>query len=1047
MKLSSNIKKNSENIYLEESLLDQEKKERKKIKLPKINKSYSNLYKGNLNKTVINNNDEEKTNVQNIKGMKFEKIDYAKKIKEANEIKELKQIYDKWLLNRSLKNDDDESANEQIKNILIENKKSGNTSHNNNNNNNNLIISKTKYNGANKKKVTKNNKKDHINVNIFNDYEKDKKEKKVHIISNNNSKLKRDNEKLNNALKEKEDLIEDLRKYKLNLESKIKELENNNYQLRERIDDFENNIKEKDEEILEIKKENEFLDKNGNNYKNKLDEILNEKNNLEIKTNNDKIKIDELNKQIKELKKNYNSVNKEKNKLNNKYISLNEDHNNLKEENKNVRSQNYNLNQENIDLNEKIKELEKEIKKRKNINQNNQNLKKVNKSEIELPNKNIITEENHHESSSENINNSDDRRHYNVIVKKDYGLFQNKNIEKNNNENDAYNSENSRNKFIETNNNNVILYEENDESNITSNNSKYLLFSKNNNKENKVSSTKNRWTNKDIKTNSEIVESNYNENINSSQRENQMIDYISSYKSKYKSGNLYNDYNYNNSYNNNNNNYVVNENTENGYNDLSKINNINLSLSNEYKDKRKDLDNSGNNKLKDNQKSDIDINENQSINSSNKYINLNNNNGNIENKNNNLNIFQTHHDLFENNKNINNEEMLQKLKSKKTIDFNYLARRGNLFSGKNNNNSNLDEKLEYISDLDNYLQEEIIINKDNNLLTPEEAVHYVDDIIIRFLGYFGSELCLRGIKTYIEKTPTHEHIRNIIFRIISSGIVTQKNYKLIIDNEDIKSLFEEKNEYWLNYLENIKAKISKRFEVNEKDIYYFGHKLNKFEVNLVIYNQRINGLESFLKKFGLKVSTFILLNYCILSPCIFESDYCKDEKSWRKKSSFRGGKVYEPPQGWYGIGLNIRNRYRRYNDAWFGNKNKEGEWAVAYHGIQKGKGNVFDKILKIMNGDLSEEIGKNYKNEKNKEKNNDKYPNCSEGVLLFPSIEDTEKYSDKTSLGFFNLKIQFAFMSRINTSKIRSPDSLPVKWILNPNNDEIRPYRLLIKIN
>ena len=1083
MKLFSNSKRSSENIYLEDSILDQEKKERKKIKLPKINKSYSNLYTGNLNKTVNNINDEEKTNAQNNnKGIKFEKIDYAKKIKEANEMKELKKIYDKWLENRKLRKDDEESVDEQIKKILNENNKSRNTS-TSNYNNNNLFKSKTNINGAYTKKTNNNKKKIYITEDINNDDENNEKGKKVkktytinnyNNINNNNSKLKMDNEKLNNALKEKENLIKNLKKYKLNLESKIKELENNNYYLQGRIDDFENDIKEKDEEISEIKKEKEFLDKNGNDYKNKLDEILNEKNNLEIKTNEDKIKIDELNRQIKELKKNYNIVNKEKNKLNNKYISLNEDNNNLKEENNNFKSKNYNLNQENIDLNEKIKKLEEEIKKKENINMNqyntNFNSKKENKSVIQS--ENIITEEIEHESSNEN-NQNEDRRNYNVIVKKDYGLFKNKNTDKNNNkisssetnqkatsninnqiisnhENDINNSnlitENSKHKFIETNNNNVILYEKNDESNIISNNIKDLLFSKNNEEENNISSTRNRRIRKDININSnyksEIVESNYNNN--NAQRENQMIDNNSSYNNKYKnkiinSNSFDNQKNY---YNYNNNNDIGSKDLENSYNDLYKVNNINIALENQTKDKSKDLYNSGNNKLKENQESNIDIDEdnaNQDKNNNIKYLNLNCNDKQKK--------FKINYDLFENNKNINNGEMLQKLKSKKVVDFNYLARNGNLFSGKNNNSNNLNEKFEYISDLSNYLQEEININKDNNLLTPEEAVHYVDDIIIRFLGYFGSELCLRGIKTYIEKVPTREYLRNIIFRIISSGILTQKNYKLIVDVEDLKSLFEENDEYWVNYLENIKTKISKRFDVNEKDIYYFGHKLNNYEANLVIYNQRINGLESFLKNLGFKVSTYVLLNYCVLSPCIFDNNYCKDEKDWKKKSSIRGGKVYEPPKGWYGIGLKIKNRYRSNNDAWIGNTNKEGEWAVAYHGIQKGKGNVFDKILKMMNGDLSEEISKTYRNEKNKEKNNDKYPNCGEGVLLFPNIEDTEKYAEKTSLGFFNLKIQFAFMTRVNTSKIRSPDSLPAKWILNPNSDEIRSYRLLIKIN
>ena len=38
-------------------------------------------------------------------------------------------------------------------------------------------------------------------------------------------------------------------------------------------------------------------------------------------------------------------------------------------------------------------------------------------------------------------------------------------------------------------------------------------------------------------------------------------------------------------------------------------------------------------------------------------------------------------------------------------------------------------------------------------------------------------------------------------------------------------------------------------------------------------------------------------------------------------------------------------------------------------------------------------------------------------------------------------------MTRVNPEKIRSPGGTPVDWILNGNDDEIRPYRLLIKIS
>ena len=159
----------------------------------------------------------------------------------------------------------------------------------------------------------------------------------------------------------------------------------------------------------------------------------------------------------------------------------------------------------------------------------------------------------------------------------------------------------------------------------------------------------------------------------------------------------------------------------------------------------------------------------------------------------------------------------------------------------------------------------------------------------------------------------------------------------------------------------------------------------------------------------------------------------------------RGGKNYNPPYGWYGISLKL-NKFKNSNNIWLGKDNKEGEWAVAYHGIKKENGNIFDKIVNIINGNLKEEIEKTYKYDKNIEKNQKNYPNCGEGIILYTNIKDVEDHSDKASLGFFNCKFQFAFMMRVNTNKIRKPDIFPEKWILNGNYEEIRPYRLLIKI-
>ena len=117
---------------------------------------------------------------------------------------------------------------------------------------------------------------------------------------------------------------------------------------------------------------------------------------------------------------------------------------------------------------------------------------------------------------------------------------------------------------------------------------------------------------------------------------------------------------------------------------------------------------------------------------------------------------------------------------------------------------------------------------------------------------------------------------------------------------------------------------------------------------------------------------------------------------------------------------------------------------MAYHGV--GKGKVFEKVLNIINDNLREGHGQLYNSQINVENNKDEFQYCGEGVYFSPNVEEALKYATKTSLGWNNLNFQFIIMARVNPNKIRSPGGFPVIWILNGNEDEIRPYRLLIKI-
>ena len=124
----------------------------------------------------------------------------------------------------------------------------------------------------------------------------------------------------------------------------------------------------------------------------------------------------------------------------------------------------------------------------------------------------------------------------------------------------------------------------------------------------------------------------------------------------------------------------------------------------------------------------------------------------------------------------------------------------------------------------------------------------------------------------------------------------------------------------------------------------------------------------------------------------------------------------------------------------------KGEWPVAYHGI--GKGNIFKKVLNIINNNLKPGSGQLYKYHLNVEKNRDLYNNVGEGVYLCPNIKEAMKYAESITLGANNLLFKFVIMARVNPEKIRTPGgpSKQIDWILNGNDEEIRPYRLLIKI-
>ena len=120
------------------------------------------------------------------------------------------------------------------------------------------------------------------------------------------------------------------------------------------------------------------------------------------------------------------------------------------------------------------------------------------------------------------------------------------------------------------------------------------------------------------------------------------------------------------------------------------------------------------------------------------------------------------------------------------------------------------QRLQYAIEVSNYIKEEIRYiksNSFNNLIRPRKAV-LKDNYIIRFLGYIGSEfLSSYKINTYIEIIPSNEIIRDITFKIILSGLATQRIYKLIVkSNKNIERFKKNINKFY-EFIGDIKNKI------------------------------------------------------------------------------------------------------------------------------------------------------------------------------------------------------------------------------------------------
>ena len=159
------------------------------------------------------------------------------------------------------------------------------------------------------------------------------------------------------------------------------------------------------------------------------------------------------------------------------------------------------------------------------------------------------------------------------------------------------------------------------------------------------------------------------------------------------------------------------------------------------------------------------------------------------------------------------------------------------------------------------------------------------------------------------------------------------------------------------------------------------------------------------------------------------------------EGEYRGGRPYNPPKGWIGIGLKVLDHYEDNN--WIGHNNIPGEWCIAYHGV--GRNQNSENVKKIIG--LIFKMGFRPGNSQLHKLCSDiNHPGkkVGEGIACTPSIKCSEDYAGISNINDINYKT--VIMVRVNPSGIRYCDCNGndyVTWIVD--SEDIRPYRILYK--
>lgn len=333
------------------------------------------------------------------------------------------------------------------------------------------------------------------------------------------------------------------------------------------------------------------------------------------------------------------------------------------------------------------------------------------------------------------------------------------------------------------------------------------------------------------------------------------------------------------------------------------------------------------------------------------------------------------------------------------------------------------------------------------LLSKKDSPLFISGIMAKFLSN-------QGINVAIEEKSSCKTLTKSLLNWLMIGLLKFKKIVLHLDygetknNQILENAEEQKKifQYW-------KDKISEKI----KNIYLLPISIKKGSIELcfAVINDNdddIDDLSSSLDTLSeyeeiKDIKYKMLLEGCLISCEMFDTKWNNSGYGWAPKGEKRGGAIYDPPREFDGYGLKVSKQYDNSDDTWLGMKNIEGEWWVAYHGAGRHcSDEQIKRVIKniVENGFISGHNQKRNLDRNINPKSNREYEGVGDGVYLTYKISEAEGYAGIVKDEEGN-KYKIVFMCRVCPQKVRIAELKPDYFVLDPNTDCVRPYRILLK--